>query len=356
MDRPLVLQEERFVRTKHPSWVVNVRLHHTALLCLLPLLVAFVVTVELTARRAQGRLGDRARAGRQSVPAEKPQTVVVGGRQRSYLVHDFSRVAQAPVVIVLHGGGGNAENAVRMTGFDRIGQREGLIVLYPNGTAAREGVPLLTWNAGHCCASAMKTGVDDVAFIAALIDAQVKGGRADASRVYVTGMSNGAMMAHRLGRELSTKIAAIAPVVGAVFGDEQPPVAPVPAFIIVGADDTIVPGSGGSLQVRALIGNASAADHDVAPAIEQAKYWAKANGCGEPTTTAGRASTVMEWRACVSGAPVVFHTVAHNGHAWPGGAPGRTGAAVPAKDFDASAEMWAFFATQRRTRRERGGK
>jgi len=318
---------------------------------LLPLLVAaLAVARESAALDAQARLREPIGTGRQSVQAEKPHTIVVGGRPRSYLMHDFSRGRQAPVVIVLHGGGGNAENAVTMTGFDRIGQREGLIVVYPNGTAARERVPLLTWNAGHCCASAMKSGVDDVAFIGAVIDALVKDGRADPSRVYVTGMSNGAMMAHRVGRELSTKIAAIAPVVGALFGDERPPAAPVPAFIIVGADDAIVPGAGGSLQVRALTGGGSAADHDVAPAIEQARYWAKANGCGTPTTTARQESTVLEWRDCVSGAPVVFHTVAHNGHAWPGGAPGRAGAAVPTKDFDASAQMWAFFATQRRGR------
>jgi polyhydroxybutyrate depolymerase len=322
----------------------------TELLFLPLLVVAVTICADSAALDPQGRLSGRAAPGRQSVQSEKPLTITVGTRQRSYLVHDFSRARQVPVVIVLHGGGGNAENAVRMTGFDRIGQKEGLIVVYPNGTAARERVPLLTWNAGHCCASAMKIGVDDVAFISTVIDVLVQGGRADPSRVYVTGMSNGAMMAHRLGRELSTKIAAIAPVVGAVFGDERPPLAPVPAFIIVGADDTIVPGAGGSLQVRALTGGVSAADHGVAPAIEQATYWAKANGCGEPATSRDRASTVVEWRNCSSGAPVVFHTVARNGHAWPGGAPGRTGAAVPTQDFDASARMWTFFATQRRAR------
>lgn len=319
-------------------------------LLFLPLLVVAVAGAPKSgALDAQGRLRERMGTARQSLQTEKPRTIMVGGRQRSYLVHDFSRGRQAPVVIVLHGGGGNAENAVTMTGFDRIGQREGLIVVYPNGTAARERVALLTWNAGHCCASAMKTGVDDVAFVGAVIDALVKDGRADPSRIYVTGMSNGAMMAHRLGRELSMKIAAIAPVVGALFGDERPPAAPVPAFIVVGADDTVVPGAGGSLQVRASAGG-SAADHKVAPAIEQARYWATANGCGKPTTSEGPGSMVMEWRDCASGAPVIFHTVAHNGHAWPGGAPGRAGAAVPTQDFDASAQMWAFFATQRRGR------
>jgi polyhydroxybutyrate depolymerase len=276
------------------------------------------------------------------------QTVAYGGRQRSYLVHDFSRGKKAPAVVVLHGGGGNAENAVTMTGFDRVAAREGLIAVYPNGTAARAAGRLLTWNAGHCCAAAMAGNVDDVGFVAALIDTLVTTGRADASRIYVTGMSNGGMMTHRLGRELSLKIAAIAPVVGAVFGDERPPAAPVPAFIIVGADDDTVPGAGGSLQVRAMLGGMTAANHAVAPAIDQATYWARANGCGEPTRSRTAASSVTDWRHCTSGAPVVFHSVAGNGHAWPGGKPGRAGAAQPTQAFDASEEMWAFFRTKTR--------
>jgi polyhydroxybutyrate depolymerase len=274
------------------------------------------------------------------------RTLRFGGRDRTYRVHDFAGTSvSAPAVIVLHGGGGNAQNAVRMTGFDRVASRERFVVVYPNGTNAGRagGNVLLTWNAGHCCASAMRERVDDVGFISAVIDALIASGRVDASRVYVTGMSNGAMLTHRLGRELSLKIAAIAPVVGAVFGDEPPPQAPVPAFIVVGADDQIVPPQGGPLQLRALLGNVSAADREVAPAIDQAAYWARHNGCGEPVRAETSASVRTEWQSCRSGAPVVFHSVKGNGHAWPGGEPGRQGAAEPSRAFDATAEMLAFF-------------
>jgi len=278
------------------------------------------------------------------------RTITHGGLQRTYLVYDFTGPAPAPVVIVLHGGGGNAANAVMMTGFDRVATRDRAIVVYPDGTAARARVPLLTWNAGHCCASAMERRVDDVGFISAIIETLVASGRADPSRVYVTGMSNGAMMAHRLGRELSAKIAAIAPVVGAVFGDEPPPQAAMPAFIVVGRDDQVVPGTGGSLQLRGLLGGRSAADRDVAPAIDQAAYWVRHNGCREPARTGGKASSITAWTNCTSGATVVFHTVAGNGHAWPGGQPGRRGAAQPTKAFDATVEIWTFFKRQQRVR------
>jgi polyhydroxybutyrate depolymerase len=297
-----------------------------------------------------GVLALHAQTRADSGPGPVERTMRHGGRQRTYLVHDFGRgTAPAPVVIVLHGGGGNSANAVRMTGFDRIAARDGIIAVYPDGTSRMPRMGMLTWNAGHCCASAMEANVDDVGFIGAIIDALVSNGRADPSRVYVTGMSNGAMMAHRLGRELSTRLAAIAPVVGAVFGDEPPPRAPVPAFIIVGAEDEIVPPGGGPLQVRALLGRTSA-DRDVAPAIAQATYWVRHNGCGEPTRTQAKTASRMEWRRCASGAPVVYQSVAGNGHAWPGGEPGREGAAQPTRDFDASAAMWEFFKTQARRR------
>lgn len=272
-----------------------------------------------------------------------------GGRTRTYRIFDPGGAAPAPVVIVLHGGGGNAANAERMTGFTRIARREGAIAVYPDGTAGRPRGRLLTWNAGHCCAAAMNNRVDDVGFIGALIDTLVASGRADASRVYVTGMSNGAMMAHRLARELSTKIAAIAPVVGAVFGDEAAPRAPVPAFIVVGATDAIVPPNGGPLQLRGVLGRRSAADRNVAPAMAQATYWATHNGCAEPSKSTTPAAETSTWTSCTSGAPVVFHRVSGNGHAWPGGQAGRQGAAEPSTAFDASAEMWAFFSRQRRS-------
>ncbi len=326
------------------------------------LALAMAVTFTSTAPEAQRR---RAPDVAGAAGARDERTLVSGGRTRSYLVHDFAgRTVPAPVVIVLHGGGGNAENAVQMTGFDRVAARERFIVVYPNGTggrdaparrrAARERDVLLTWNAGHCCASAMTNRVDDVTFIGAVIDDIVASGRGDATRVYVTGMSNGAMMAHRLGRELSRKIAAIAPVVGAVFGDEPAPEAPVAAFIVAGADDQAVPASGGPLTLRGILGNTSAADRPVAPALDQATYWARHNGCGEPVRRDTSVSDRREWPACRGGTAVVFHSVKHNGHAWPGGQPGRQGAAEPTTAFDATEEMWAFFTRHRWHRRDRG--
>jgi len=272
------------------------------------------------------------------------------GRERHYLINDFSGGQQAPVVIVLHGGGGHPENARNMSQFDVIAAREKAIVVYPGGTGAMPGGRLATWNAGHCCAYALENKVDDVGFIRKLIDSLISSGRADPSRVYVTGMSNGAMMAHRLARELPDRIAAIAPVVGAIFGDDPPASAAVAAIIFIGKSDQNVPAAGGplggiALRRGPLARDRKPEDHDVAPALAQAEYWAKANGCAPPVSAEDSRNRFSEtrWEKCASGKPVHYYAVAGNGHAWPGGKAGRAEADQPTPDVNASEMMWRFF-------------
>lgn len=136
-----------------------------------------------------------------------------------------------PVVIFLHGGGGNAQNAQSTTCtngnasdatcLQGVGAREGFITVYANGYRRSSALNLRTWNAGggdtYACASgaACADGSDDVAYLSAVIDQVESGFNADASRVYVVGFSNGAAMAHRVGCELSDRVAAIVAVSGA---------------------------------------------------------------------------------------------------------------------------------------------
>lgn len=283
-------------------------------------------------------------------PSLTEESLQHDGRTRRFLVHDYSGGKRAPVVIVLHGGGGHPENAVDMSQFDAIAQREQLVVVYPGGSGGTPGGRLLTWNAGHCCSYARENRIDDVGFIAKMIDTLVASGRADPRRIYVTGMSNGGMMSHVLGRELPDRIAAIGPIVGAVFGDEPPAKGPVPAIIFVGQDDQIVPGAGGPLSGARRDSFISGlarppADRDVAPDIAQADYWVKANRCsappGERLDAQGKLVEIR-WE-CPDDADVHFYRVADNGHAWPGGKAGRAEADQPTQAFNASETMWRFF-------------
>lgn len=285
--------------------------------------------------------------GCQTRPASRVETDAThhlrhGGRDRSYVVRAPSGIAReragVPLVIVLHGGGGNAHNAEAMTGFTAKGEAERFIVVYPEGTSRRG--PLLTWNAGHCCGYAMEQRVDDVGFIGALIDEVSHHYRVDPRRIYVTGMSNGAMMAHRLGIELSGKIAAIAPVVGAVFGDEARPRSPVSAIMINGILDESVPYRGGASGGRfRQVWDGT----PTRPALDQARFWAGVNGCDATLRTEDRGAYLVGRHACRPPVAVEIYSVKDNGHAWPGGKSGSRLGDAPSTALNATEVIWAFF-------------
>lgn len=318
--------------------------------CLLVLLGTLVMVVppclqaQRFPRRDRGGAGAAGAAGRESI--------TVGGRPRSYLVRAprglARRDAPVPLVLVLHGGGGNADNAEQMTGFTELVERERILVVYPDGSGRNRRNALLTWNAGHCCAYAMQNQVNDVAFIDALIDRVAATYPVDPARIYVTGMSNGAMMAHRLGRELSHRVAAIAPVVGAVFGDEVPASSPVSAIMINGLEDASVPANGGPP------GGLAKSQWDGTPArpnVDQGHFWARSNGCSA-TPSRSDQRQIVSWRwACPSGIGVEVHQVRNGGHAWPGGNRGSKLGDRPSGAMDATEVIWAFFAAHpKRTR------
>lgn len=277
--------------------------------------------------------------------AEHRQTLVHNGITRTYVVRTpralESLNTRVPLVLVLHGGGGNAFNAERMTGFSDKAQAQGFIVAYPEGTGRFNG-KLLTWNAGHCCGYAMKNRTKDVDFIGTLIDKLLAEYPVDPRRVYVTGMSNGGMMTHRLGIELSHKVAAIAPVVATVFGDEVRPRHPVSAIMINGMLDESVPYQGGTPGGR----YADAWDGAPAkPALEQAGFWANVNGCVKEPAKLDRGRFVL-WRyRCPVGKAVEIYLVKDNGHAWPGGQKGSHRGDAPSSALSATDVIWEFFET-----------
>lgn len=304
--------------------------------------LAGVTPAPLGAQERRPR-ADRDRAGGASAPAGGEHTLVHAGRPRTYTVRvprSLRPGERLPVVVVLHGGGGRAVNAERMTGFTRLVERERLLVVYPDGTSRRG--PLRTWNAGHCCAYAMEQDVDDVGFLVAMLDAIAARYPVDPTRVFMTGMSNGAMMSHRFARERPDRVAAIAPVVGALFGDEAPARGPVAMLAFNGAQDSLIPAEGGGTG-RGAIGFDG---HATRPVATQGTYWAAANGCdGSPTTT--RRGVVVHTRyRCPDGRSVELYLIDDNGHAWPGGQRGSVRADEPSRALDATERMWAFFAAQ----------
>jgi polyhydroxybutyrate depolymerase len=317
----------------------------TGIVLIRPAVVAVLLTLAAAPRTATHRPW----ASSGGLDTSQPQSFWHDGIERTYVVRaprEQPPGTTLPVVLVLHGGGGNAANAEKMTGFTALVDRERVLVVYPEGTARRARIRLLTWNAGHCCGSAMERRVDDVGFISALLDTLATRYPIDPTRIYATGMSNGAMMSHRLGRELSHRIAAIAPVVGAVFGDEGAPATPVSALMINGLLDKSVPAGGGLTGGRA----ASAWDGTpTRPNIDQATFWARGNGC-QPTPERQERGAIIVWRfACPAGRRVELHQLKDNGHAWPGGERGSRLGDRPSSAMNATEVIWTFFASTRKT-------
>lgn len=279
--------------------------------------------------------------------AASRQTLSHGGLMRSYMLRLPPGPLPAdkrPLVIVLHGGGGNAENAEAMSGFTAKAAQEGFIVAYPDGSGRMKD-RLLTWNAGHCCGYAMQNRVDDVGFINALIDRLLRDHPVDEKRVYATGISNGGMMSHRLGIELAPRFAAIAPVVAGLFGDEKTPVQPVAALMINGMLDKSVPYRGGAPGGRfpqAWDGT------PVKPAVAQAEFWAKANRCPAAPVVEERGMVLSRQYRCPGGKNVELLLLKDTGHTWPGGQRGFRGADDPGTSLHATDVIWDFFRTHSR--------
>jgi polyhydroxybutyrate depolymerase len=122
------------------------------------------------------------------------RALVIGGVTRTYTVHIPPRVSEGrplPVVLAFHGGGGTASGFKAYADLDALADREGFVVVYPDGTG-RLGRRLLTWNAGGCCGYAAAQSVDDVGFALAALRDVARNVSIDPARVYATGHSNGA--------------------------------------------------------------------------------------------------------------------------------------------------------------------
>lgn len=269
------------------------------------------------------------------------ETLTVDGQARHYLVHDFSNGHSTALVILLHGGGGNGNNTAAQTGFDKVAEREGLIAVYPFGSSRLFCEKLLTWNAGHCCAYAMTKKIDDIHFLSQLIDHLIATRPVDAKRIYLTGLSNGGMMTHQAGIALHDKLAAIAPVISSMWGDEPAVSFTLPTLIINGGIDDRVKPEGGEL--RGLGIGPKPADLPTLPIASQAEYWARVNGCSHYTDSSTADYQLRRYDDCQHHSAVESYVVKGNGHAWPGGTAPRKQAAQPVQSVNANEVIWAFF-------------
>lgn len=285
-------------------------------------------------------------------PGDYTFTLRHDGRNRSYILHmPSSPLAPTPVVVALHGGGGTGAQFQQENGLDAVADREGFAVIYPEGTGVLPN-RLHTWNSGEtCCGYSFDRQVDDVGFLrSVLTDVQLRT-TIDPARIYMTGHSNGAMMAYRFAVEASDSVTAIATIGGAADLAEPVPSEPVPLLHIHSIDDPRALFEGG--EGPPFPGTNRTVYHE--PVMPMIQTWAETNGCVlEPRSiditvgdadNPGQSAERFEWPGCAAGAPVEHLLLAGSGHGWPGVTAPR---AVqrhlgPATTLvHASEEVWSF--------------
>ena len=297
---------------------------------------------------AQGPIRRAIRERREARAAPNPsegiqrQTIKFAGVERVYWIHvppSHEVTPEMPLVVVLHGGGGSGPQAERSYGWTPKSDREGFIVVYPDGTGPL-GDRILTWNAGACCGEAVDRDVDDVGFIRALVAHLLSTYKINPKRVYATGMSNGAMMSYRLACEASDLFAAIGPVAGALNVPACVPAHPVSVVAVHGLKDRNVRFAGGTPERQ--FDDHPRTDKSVA---ESTGFWIEHNGCSaSPKTESREGVAISIHEGGRQGSAVKIYAITEGAHAWPGGSRGARFLDEPSKAMNATDEIWEFFA------------
>lgn len=285
-------------------------------------------------------------------PGDHVVAVRHDGENRSYIIHvPESVIANAPVMMALHGGGGTGAQFQEENGLDAVADREGFIAIYPEGSGLLPN-RLHTWNSGDsCCGFALDRNIDDVGFLRAVVEDLDVRMSIDPDRMYVTGHSNGGMMAYRLAAEASDVVAAVISIGGAMDLADFAPSEPVAVLHIHSLDDPRALYEGG--EGPPFPGTERTVNHE--PVISGIERWAEANGCDadpvvERSTEGsgdddGQLVDLLVWEGCGPGAEVEHLRLSGSGHGWPGVEVGRVWQNLLGPSttlINASEEAWAF--------------
>jgi len=220
-----------------------------------------------------------------------------------------------------------------ITNFSSKADASNFLVVYPNGRKFLTQ----TWNAGTCCGNSVTFNVDDVGFIVKMIDSLKANYNIDTTRIYLTGASNGGMMAYRLAYERADLFAAVA-LVATTMVVTSPciPSRPVPILHIHSMPDTRVPYYGG-------YGTGYAGVY-MPPIDSVIGVWASNDTCTGTLDTIYHVGGAVgkKWMNCSSCSEVLIYTTTDGGHSWPGGNQTANGDPVSTQ-LNATDLIWNFF-------------
>jgi polyhydroxybutyrate depolymerase len=334
---------------------------------------------------------------------ETKEKVTVDDVDRTFMVRlpkGYDPKQHYPVMILLHGMNQDADDMERLTQFDQLADKSGIIAVYPMALHGR-------WNVGVRPQVRQQTSpmpgrrryggypgggypgggggypsggggypngggqqspnggqqdpnknpnddnrsadTDDVGFFTQMLDALPMKFSVDTSRIYATGLSEGGFMSLRLGCALSDRLAAVAAV-----GASMPktmiclPSRPVPMVMIDGTSDPVVPYGGGTEK------NMDLATLSVE---DSAKSWAKIDRCGEKPEKSkldahekgGMETKIDTYGGCQKDSAVTLYSVKGAGNTWPGGEQYEAENAIgkTSQDLNANEVMWNFLASRK---------
>lgn len=230
---------------------------------------------------------------------------------------------QLPLIIALHGMGGDKDSFAALSGLVQTGEAFGFITAFPNGY-------LNQWNDG----SQGDHYEDDLALLLELIEVVDAEHPVDRDRVYIAGFSNGGTMAFRAACETNGVFAGIASVAGAMRTLQDCEGAePLSVLIMHGTGDRVVPFAGAAYRYSAP---------------QATQLWHEINGCSDADMpeydpalfTNGTA--IYYYDECASQRQVMLYALEAVSHTWPGARSYLRGQRPP-RPIDTAAIIWGFF-------------
>ena len=254
---------------------------------------------------------------------------------REYIYYEPEGIeANSPLVFVMHGYSGDAENIKNYSNMNDIADEYGFTVCYPRGTEDDFGNRF--WNVGY--EFHPNETVDDVVFLKELADYLQQTHNLSSENTFATGMSNGGEMCYMLACQASTTFKAVASVAGMMLQDIIDTCNPenlIPVFEIHGTSDFVNIYNGDP---------SSSGGWGAYPSIpETIDYWSELNNCisfsseNLPNSNTNDGSYVVKERHYDSdnGNEIWLYKVVGGGHDWPG--------AYGNMDINSSLEAWLFF-------------
>lgn len=245
----------------------------------------------------------------------------------------------APLILALHGGGGDPDQFARSSGLAVAATRAGFAVAFPAGSG-RGRDKLLTWNGGYCCGYAARKDVDDIGFLKQVIrDAAARFGT-NGTGIYITGMSNGSILAETFAAKNPGLVRAVAGISGTMDTGHIRVRGKVPALIIHGTADENVPYDGGpgeNSHTRTDFASVASVVQDfLAP-------WGSVRESSQVIDRKDDGTSVIVTDYQKGGRVVLrLMTVEGGAHHWPGGRKARMGEGKT-QEIDANTELLRFF-------------